>query len=270
MKSVVVWKDGSYKFVEGPLKILRQRVRDCVVDYGGNHSGKDVQSVKKEIIGDCTLYLGDCLEILPTLGKVDAVVTDPPYGMDFQSNHRAVQYDRIANDGNGDLFMWACQIVVNHSLYVFCRWDGLRIAPYPKSLITWVKNNWSMGDLEHAHARQTEVALFYAGPQHAFPEGRPTDVVYAPRTGNEYHPTEKPVHLMEQFCKWTAGTIVDPFMGSGTTGVACVNLGRKFIGIEIEPKYFDISCKRIDAAVRQGRLFESEKPKESTINMDLT
>jgi DNA modification methylase len=78
--------------------------------------------------------------------------------------------------------------------------------------------------------------------------------VWAPRTGNSDHPTEKPVYLMEQFVEWTRGVVVDPFMGSGTTGVACVNLARAFIGIEIEPRYFDIACRRIEDAQRQGRL----------------
>lgn len=211
--------------------------------------------MQKEVIGNAVLYLGDCLEILPTLDPVDAVVTDPPYGMEFQSNHRKEQHEKIANDDNGDIFIYACSLPVKHSRYVFCRWDGLQIAPLPKSCITWVKNNWSMGDLDHEHGRQTEVALFWPGPEHDFPEKRPSDVVNAARTGNEYHPTEKPIYLMEQFVKWTRGEVLDPFMGSGTTGVACMNLGRKFIGIEIEPKYFDIACERIENAQRQQRLF---------------
>ena len=202
-----------------------------------------------------TLYLGDCMEVLPWLGPIDSIVTDPPYGMGFQSNYRTVRHDKIANDDGLSAFLWACEIPVRHSRYVFCRWDGIKVAPLPKSCVTWVKNNWSMGDLEHEHARQTEVVLFWPGPDHRFPDGRPTDVVYAPRTGNEYHPTEKPVYLMEQVCRWTDGVVVDPFMGSGTTGVACANLGRKFIGIEINRKYFDIACERIEAAYSQGRLF---------------
>lgn len=212
-------------------------------------------------IGDCTLYLGDCREILPTLGKVDAVVTDPPFGMSFQSNHRLQKHTKIIDDDSDDLLVWACGIDVNHSRYVFCRWDNLQAIPKPKSLVTWVKNNWSMGDLEHEHGRQTEVCAFYKGVDHFFPNGRPSDVIHAARTGNEFHPTEKPVHLMQAICGWTQGVILDPFMGSGTTGVACVNLGRKFIGIEREPKYFDIACKRIAEAYKQPRLFDEPAPK---------
>lgn len=212
-----------------------------------------------ERIGDCTLYLGDCREILPTIGKVDAVVTDPPYGMSFRSNYRIDRHAPIANDDAE----WPLQLCVDleagHSKYVFARWDDLSRVRKPRSLVTWVKNNWSMGDLNHEHARQTEVALFYAGPAHFFPNGRPTDVIEAPRTGNNYHPTEKPVQLMSAVCSWTSGLVLDPFMGSGSTGVACARLGRSFIGIEVDPGYFDIACDRIRKAYDQPDMFV-EKP----------
>jgi len=216
---------------------------------------------RKEVIGDCTLYQGDCLEVMTTLGEFDAVVTDPPYGMSFRSNYRKSKHAAIANDKDCGLFEWACQIPVRHSRYVFCRWDNLLEASRPRSCVTWVKNNWSMGDLSHEHARQTEVALFYPGPEHDFPNGRPTDVIQASRTGNEHHPTEKPVALMRAVVSWTRGQVLDPFMGSGTTGVACVNLGRKFTGIEIDPGYFDIAVRRIEEAYKQPRLFEEPAPK---------
>lgn len=207
------------------------------------------------IIGNATLYLGDAREVVEVCPPWDSIVTDPPYGMEFRSNYREVRHDAIANDDTDELLVWACNLSAKHSAYIFCRWDNLMgDVPRPKSCVTWVKNNWSMGDLEHEHGRQTEVALFYPGPSHEWPGKRPTDVVHAPRTGNEHHPTEKPVYLMEQVLGWTRGIVIDPFMGSGTTGVACMNLGRSFIGIEREPKYFDIACRRIEDAQRQGRL----------------
>lgn len=212
--------------------------------------------MEKVTIGNAELYHGDCMEILPTLPKVDAVVTDPPYGMDFQSNHRKIDHSKIAGDVGAECLNFAASIEANHSLYVFCRWDNLREVPKPKSCITWVKPNWSMGDLEHEHGRQSEVCLFWPGVGHKWPDKRPSDVISAPRTGNDYHPTEKPVYLMEQIIKWTAGAVIDPFMGSGTTGVARMNLGRKFIGIELERKYFDIACQRIEQAQKQVRMFE--------------
>lgn len=213
--------------------------------------------MRKETIGNATLYCGDCRDILPTLGPVDAVVTDPPYGMAFRSNYRAERHAAIANDESADLLVWACGLPVSHSRYVFGRWDNLTDAPKPKSVVTWVKNNWSMGDLRHEHARQSELILFYPGEAHSFPGKRPADVIQAARTRNEHHPTEKPIPLMQQVLGWTAGTVLDPFMGSGTTGVACMNLGRQFVGIEIDPGYFDIACRRIEAAQRQASLLET-------------
>ena len=206
------------------------------------------------IVGDARLILGDCREVLPTLTKVDAVITDPPYGMSFRSGYRQIQHHKIINDHDISCLRWACSIPVEHSLYVFCRWDNIRDCPPSKSCITWVKNNWSMGDLRHSHGRQTELALFWPGTRHFWVGCRPSDVVFSSKTGNEEHPTEKPIYLMEQFIRWTSGLVVDPFMGSGTTGVACMNLGRKFIGIEIERRYFDIACERISRAQAQGKL----------------
>ena len=112
-----------------------------------------------------------------------------------------------------------------------------------------------MGDLEHEHGRQTELALFYPGEQHDFPTKRPTDVIRAPRTNNDFHPTEKPVQLMRVIVEWTRGVVLDPFMGSGATGIAALQLGRKFIGIEIDPVHFATACRRIEDAQRQGDMF---------------
>ncbi len=209
----------------------------------------------KEVIGDCTLYLGDCLDVIPTLKPVDAVVTDPPYGMAFQSNYRKQKHKKISGDKSVDLLTLACQIKANHSKYIFCRWENIREVPPPKSFITWVKDNHSMGDLQHEHGRQTEGCLFYPEKGHFFPSDRPVDVIRAARTGNEFHPTQKPVSLMEVVVRWTYGTVCDPFMGSGTTGVACAKLGRKFIGIEKDEEYFEIACKRIEEAYKQPDMF---------------
>lgn len=214
--------------------------------------------MKIEIIGNATLYCGDCQDLISGLIDIDTVITDPPYGMDFQSNYRAVKHRKIANDTTTELakeiLAWSITNAA-HSVYAFGRWNNICDYPEPRSLITWVKNNWSMGDLEHEHARQTEVIFFYPGKEHKFPNSRPTDVVQYARTQNEYHPTEKPVGLMEKIVNWTLGTVCDPFMGSGTTGIAALNLGRKFIGIERDEKYFAIACERIAMAQAQGKLF---------------
>jgi DNA modification methylase len=203
-----------------------------------------------------TLYLGDCREITEELPRQDILLTDPPYGMEFVSNHRAEKYANIRNDDRPWPLEFATKLPVLYAAYIFCRWNELRSVKKPTSVVTWVKNNWSMGDLEHEHARQTELILFYPGPRHGFANGRPTDVVECSRTGNRFHPTEKPVDLLTAILRWTTGvTVIDPFMGSGTTGVAAVKLGRKFIGIEIELKYFDTACRRISEVLKQPDMF---------------
>lgn len=212
-----------------------------------------------ETIGDCTLYLGDCREILPTLGKVDAVVTDPPYGIDygnkgsFQASHgwgqwrEDVKWDAQRPDRDVFDLMRACsdtQII----------WGGNYFTDYlPPSMqwLIWDKGqfDFSLADFEIAWSSQEKAAR-----RIVYGRGK------AVRDGKE-HPTQKPVEVigwcLEQL-PTKAKTVLDPFMGSGTTGVACVKLGLKFIGVEIEPKYFDVARRRIEAAFRQPNLFQEE------------
>lgn len=225
--------------------------------------------VELVIIGDCQLYLGDCLEILPTLNGFDTIVSDPPFGMAYQSSWRTDKHDEIKGDFTDDYLIWSCNLDAPHSKYIFCRWDNLPNVPLPKSCITWVKNNWTSGDLEHAHGRQTELILFYCGGKHFFPTGRPSDVLNGRKAFSNEHPTAKPVDVMRNIVEWTDGVVCDPFMGSGTTGVACARLGRKFIGIEIEPKYFDIACKRIEEAYKQPDMFVEPPKKAEQIEAQL-
>lgn len=196
--------------------------------------------------GQITIFLGDCREILPTLGQVDLVLTDPPYGMEFRSNHRITRHQPITGDDS--LPVDTIQEAISkarRASYVFCRWDNLGAMPKPKSVLVWVKNNWSMGDLQHEHGRQWEAICFYPGPDHEFIERIP-DVIDFRRTGNDLHPTEKPVSLITRVLGANVGaTILDPFMGSGTTLRAAKDLGRKAIGIEIEERYCEIAVKRL-------------------------
>lgn len=194
----------------------------------------------------CTIYHGDCREILPQLDKVDLVLTDPPYGISFQSNYRYLKYDPIV--GDEELPIEVIKMLIAMSLsasYVFCRWNNLFQMPTPTSVLAWVKNNWSMGDLNHEHGRQWEAICFYPGPTHEFIKRIP-DVIFADRTGNNFHPTEKPESLIKTIIGANIGEIIlDPFMGSGTTLRAAKDLGRKAIGIEIEEKYCEIAVKRL-------------------------
>lgn len=209
----------------------------------------------KVVIGDCTLYLGDSREITQDI-DFDSVVTDPPYGMAFQSNYRIKKHRGISGDKDSDLLVWACNLPVTHSRYIWMRWDNIPEIAKPKSLITWVKRKHSMGDLKHEHGRKTEVCAFYPGDDHFFPGKRPTDIVTSASSGNKMHPTQKPIDLMRSVVSWTNGVVFDPFMGSGTTLVACAMMGRKGVGVEIDEKYFDIACARVREAYAQGDLFE--------------
>ena len=217
-----------------------------------------------ETIGDATLYLGDCIQILPTLDKVDAVVTDPPYGINI-GGAKAIggagyvepkEYGRHEWDKTGmSAAQWECISELTDKWIV---WGGNHLADVLGSsagVLAWDKkcqNGWddTFSEMEFAWTNCiTRAKCFrhlWAGALRASENG----------FNVRQHPTQKPIVLMEWCLSYVEGAILDPFMGSGTTGVACANLGRKFIGIEIDEKYFDIACERIEAAQAQGRLFE--------------
>lgn len=191
----------------------------------------------------------DCIEALKEMpdNSVDLVVTDPPYGMSFQSNYRKDKHKKIEGDEYFPVeIVWELFRIARKGVYIFCRWDNMMELPKPKSCLAWVKNNWSMGDLQHEHGRQWEACLFYPQEGHEFIKRIP-DVIYADRTGNELHPTQKPVKLIKQIISANVGQVVcDPFLGSGTTAVACKQLGRDFIGFEIDKEYCEIAKKRLE------------------------
>jgi len=199
-----------------------------------------------ETIGDATLYLGDCLEILPTLPKVDAVVTDPPYGLGDRWTGGTWGADPMYKDArqwDKPIPQELIDLAVSKGGSVII-WGGNYYAmPPSRCWLSWRKSSrmTTMADFELAWTNLDR-------PAKEITEDRNPD-------GKRQHPTQKPIRVMEWTLGFVAGAILDPFMGSGTTGVACANLGRKFIGIEIEEKYFDIACERISAAYAQGRLF---------------
>jgi len=185
---------------------------------------------------------------MPHLEPVDLVLTDPPYGIDYQSARR-IEWQRkpkIAGD-DGEYPGWLFSLNPAIALMVWCRWDILPKLPLPKSFIVWDKMNHSMGDLKHEFGRQWEACAFYPGQNHRFIK-RPTDIIRCPRVPPEQllHPNEKPVGAVLPLIKAHPDcTILDPFMGSGTTLVAAKQLRRKSIGIEIEQKYCDIAIQRL-------------------------
>ncbi len=197
----------------------------------------------REQIGDATLYLGDCLEILPTLDKVDAVVTDPPYGIGLAGKPIRQKFERAGWDDStpSDELIGLCISKGDEAIIWGVNYFSL---PPSKGWLLWDKlqpENFTLAMAELAWTNIDRPIKMYR--KH-------------PASYDKFHPTQKPHDLMEWCINYTSGNIIlDPFMGSGTTGVACANLGRKFIGIEIERKYFDIACERIEAAYSQGRLF---------------
>jgi DNA modification methylase len=209
-------------------------------------------------IGNATLYLGDCMDILPTLDKVDAVITDPPYGI---GQDGGAQRTRGSKRTNGEKLGWDNQRpskeifdAIQHISDVQIIWGGNYFADYLPASMGWLYWEKRMGgdfaDGELAWTSQHKALRQFCH--------------YKKNKGDE-HPTQKPLELMfwciEQ-CKNKPLTIFDPFMGSGTTGVAAIKMGRKFIGIEREPKYFEIACKRLEQAVAQPQLFAHEQPKQ--------
>lgn len=211
-----------------------------------------------------TLYLGDCREILPTLGKVDAVVTDPPYGIEHKSgggtggkwNH--VRHQGVTIAGDGEPFDPSFLLELNVPLVLWGANFYSDKLPGAGWLI-WDKRpgiedmQFNRSDSELAYFSRSKTVKTIRYLWHG--------ICRDGEVGEHYHPTQKPVEVMEKCLCFVEGeTILDPFMGSGTTGVAAVKLGRKFIGIEIEPKYFDIACRRIQAALDAPDMF-IEKPK---------
>ena len=208
---------------------------------------------EKVIIGNAELWHGDCREILPTLPKVDAVITDPPYGINKDGQNKSSgkhggrkAYEFLNWDAERPDFTVFELILRGASKHVI--WGGNYFADMLPANGKWLV--WDKGQ----RINQSDGELAWTSKFGALRICTINRVELL--TDGASHPTQKPVRLME----WSIGeidaegSVLDPFMCSGTTGVACMNLGRSFIGIEREPKYFDIACRRIEEAQRQQRL----------------
>lgn len=217
-------------------------------------------------IGNATLYLGDCMDILPTIDKVDAVITDPPFGVGNFVQTTGTIRGRGAEKGK--LVEWnesapppeffeLLKTMSTHRII----WGANFFNCFEDKggAIIWDKAqpmpNFSKADIASCtHFQKTEIVRI------------PWTNFTVARMAKTDHPCERPVELYEWCIEYLPGkikTVLDPFLGSGSCGVAAIQLGRKFIGIEKEARYFDIACKRIEQSVAQGQLFEPEPMKQT-------
>ncbi len=225
------------------------------------------QSVKHqaqitERIGDATLYLADCMDVLPTLDRVDAVVTDPPFnvGKNYGESVCDLKEDKI-------YYLWLDSVIEQIQCLVgdrlvlfgmsthwryFAKYDFITPITYAKC---------GAGNINGKFLRCSSF-VWCGTPIKKTPTVWHDGRAISNEHGNMFRTLEHPgmtsrdaTTRMLDYFSIPSEVVLDPFMGSGTTGVACANLGRKFIGIEIEEKYFDIACERITAAHAQGRLF---------------
>jgi site-specific DNA-methyltransferase (adenine-specific) len=248
--------------------------------------------MRVERFGDVTLYLGDCLEILPALGKVDAVVTDPPYSsgglfkgdraqepsIKYHQSDSKKRYTNFSGD-NKDQRSWTLWMSMWINLTVrklpegamFCLFSDWRQLPATtdalqfggivwRGIAVWDKGLATRPLPSRFRAQAEYIVWGTNGPKEL--NFKDKDAHYfpgvfqcgAPSSAKREHPTQKPIDLLNTLVQTARpnGVVLDPFMGSGTTGVACVQTERKFIGIEINEKYFDIACKRLEEAVKNN------------------
>jgi site-specific DNA-methyltransferase (adenine-specific) len=251
-----------------------------------------VSTFREEIIGDCRLILGDCREVLPTLGPVDAVITDPPYAV----SQKGVAHVKQGRGGSRrlDFFEgdddWAAMTALvaeaaglaidklgpRASMYWWCghrQFNALTTLfeerGFSTRFLVWTKTCPPPAPPGAGWPSAAELCLYAFRPGRVF-NGSPKSNVIVGDTyrfgqpGKVDHPTQKPLHTIHPLLAASTllgDTVLDPFMGSGSTGVGCVQVGRSFIGIEREPSYFDIACRRIEEAYKQPRLFAEPPPK---------
>lgn len=217
------------------------------------------------------IYKDDCLAVMESIPSesVGLIVTDPPYLMNYKSNRRTKmdKFDKIKNDVNShnliSNYLAECYRIMkdNTAIYCFCSWHNVDFFKQEfekhfklKNIIVWNKNNHGTGDLKGSYAPKHEFILFGHKGRTPLREKRIPDVIDCAKIPSKLlvHPTEKPLGLLSKFIKQSSdeGDIIfDGFMGSGSTGVACMLTDRKFIGIELDDKYFEIAENRIKESI---------------------
>lgn len=204
-------------------------------------------------------------------GYFDLILTDPPFGMEFNSGHRKVKHDKIKDDDN---LLWLPEFLKetkriskpdahhyyfcsNHFVDVFVSEIKKAGLPY-KNILVWEKNNTGMGDLFGDYAPQYEFIIFCSNGTKKLNGRRDSNIIKAKKQSNDLHPTQKPEYLMRYLLNKSSNQndiVLDPFMGSGTTAVSCQIENRKFVGCDIEKKYYDVCMKRIQVLQNQTTLF---------------
>lgn len=214
------------------------------------------------------LLNGDCLELMKDIPdkSIDLILTDPPYGIGFQSNYRKEKFAKIQNDNSINCeFLDECKRILKDTgaIYCFTRWDV-----YPewanqfnrrfkiKNLIVWFKRGGGLGDLKKGYIYNHEFIIYSAMEKHRLNGKRRNDVFeFAKESGIKYlHPTQKPIQLLEEIIRRSSNEndiVLDCFMESGSTGVACINTNRRFIGIELDKNYFEIAKNRINEKLKE-------------------
>lgn len=243
-------RDDAFKSYEAAIDALR---------------AKHLNARKVVRIGECELILGDCLDVMPQLDKVGAVVTDPPYGIRQDKGFQGFggfgqpiarkQYEGDWDNAVPDAELFDLMLAQSDQAVIFGGNYFTAHLPVGRHWLVWDKLNTmpTFSDCELAWTNIDKKSVKRLRYEYNGLLGKREERV---------HPTQKPVEVMRWAAEQTKGqTILDPFMGSGTTGVACVQLQRRFIGIELDEIYFDIACKRIEEAYKQPSLFPAEKPK---------
>ena len=216
--------------------------------------------IKRVVIGASTVYLGDCLKILPVLGRLDAIVTDPPYGIGAdaaRAKHKGKFGWKYYGESSWDIDRPGQEVfdLMRDQSDLQIIWGGNYFTDYLPPTMRWLiwdkgQRDFSLADGEVAWTNQMKAMRIKT-----YSRGK----ALSRRDGN-FHPTQKPVEIMEWCLTFIPEdkVVVDPFMGSGSTGVACVNMGRRFIGIDVDPKYFDITCARLKDARKDPDMFVTE------------
>jgi len=217
----------------------------------------------------------DCLEYMRTVPDnfFDLVLTDPPYGMNYERHIKNKKHNKIKNDNNLDwlplMFSEFKRITKpNSHLYIFCSWHNIDIFKqefqknfHLKNIIIWDKGGMGMGDIKTDYAGSYEMILYGIkldknSNQRVLNGGRSKNILNSFRSGNEFHPTQKPEKLFEFLLSKSRNDkeiVFDPFMGSGTTALACKSLGLDYVGCELDKDYYEIIQKRLKQV--QGSLF---------------